>query len=1047
MSEQRFEFAEGTSNKFWAIRLEGKSFTVTFGRVGTSGQVQTKDFASEEEASAACEKLIHEKLKKGYKAVEPAHAAVNPQKSEAPPTNVVQFARRSATASTPIQAAAQQPAAAPAETPEPAQPAAVQPAETPEPAIERKINLAPHEAWIATWKPKVAEPRPIPRPFEIDQCIQLMEKTEPFPEKWIDAMHHSGITPVMLTREEAHFWLTAITTYSSHTDPQGTTWRNFEQTRKSRTLKVIDQIRHKTFDGAPSLSFIQEVYKQLAPNTREIHVKLWAAAYPTLALLTPEQFFQCVEPITDLPICNVIEEFRTYVLPYLWQREVDELRALIRPKLKLADWQSRTPERPIVAAYVFAYVIGIHDKVAELVESWGDGQFDHNPKESGWQLAPEFVFGLGSEADVVKHFKRLGLQLDSERTAKSWIAHTEYRALGELFDLVEQEPDFIQIARMVEAPETAPYMVALLQNSNLRPLAIEWLENHPGYSLRTLIKTATTRSKGSEHAKTILKDLKRKGVITEESVGADLYKLFIDNTQDPEDAYPLHDASSLPGWLAKPLQAEAAKKLKLPPWIETAGIPALLVDKRRLTGDQMKALLSGLQQSNFETQHEIVKALDENMSGKELERFVWGLFQGWIIAGGPPKDKWAMMAVGLLGSDDLAMKLTALIKVWPGESQHQRAVLGLDCLRQIGTDTALMQINSISQKLKFKALKERAGECMTAIAKTRGFTREQLEDRIIPDCGLDERGNCKFDFGARSFEFVLGSDLKAMVRGADGKIKPDLPKPGVSDDQAKAQAAVDEWKSIKQQIKEVASVQSYRLEQAMITGRRWLVEDFDLLLVHHPLMTHLIRTLVWGRYSPEGKLLQCFRVSADYDYADQDDKMVSIGKDELVGVVHPLNISQEENQKWTEILIDYEILQVFPQLRRTVHAMRPEEADQTVCTRFDDVEINGSTLVGQLEKRFWVRGAAGDGGSFSEHSKYFPGCDITAIVEYDPGMSMGSLAYADDQEITKCYFLRGKEHGYGSRYSQSGGIKLSEVDPIAFSEVVQDLTEISAKKL
>ena len=58
-----FVFNDGTSNKFWHIDLRGASFTVTFGKVGTKGQTQTKD---EAKARAAHDKLVAEKLGKGY---------------------------------------------------------------------------------------------------------------------------------------------------------------------------------------------------------------------------------------------------------------------------------------------------------------------------------------------------------------------------------------------------------------------------------------------------------------------------------------------------------------------------------------------------------------------------------------------------------------------------------------------------------------------------------------------------------------------------------------------------------------------------------------------------------------------------------------------------------------------------------------------------------------------------------------------------------------------------------------------------------------------
>jgi predicted DNA-binding WGR domain protein len=45
---------------------DGCSVTVRFGRIGTTGQSKTKDFASEELARRHAEGLIQEKIAKGY---------------------------------------------------------------------------------------------------------------------------------------------------------------------------------------------------------------------------------------------------------------------------------------------------------------------------------------------------------------------------------------------------------------------------------------------------------------------------------------------------------------------------------------------------------------------------------------------------------------------------------------------------------------------------------------------------------------------------------------------------------------------------------------------------------------------------------------------------------------------------------------------------------------------------------------------------------------------------------------------------------------------
>ena len=44
-----FQFSDAKSHKFWTIEVSGNSFTVTYGKVGTAGQTQTKSFASPEQ--------------------------------------------------------------------------------------------------------------------------------------------------------------------------------------------------------------------------------------------------------------------------------------------------------------------------------------------------------------------------------------------------------------------------------------------------------------------------------------------------------------------------------------------------------------------------------------------------------------------------------------------------------------------------------------------------------------------------------------------------------------------------------------------------------------------------------------------------------------------------------------------------------------------------------------------------------------------------------------------------------------------------------------
>ncbi|HMY03106.1 MAG TPA: WGR domain-containing protein, partial [Candidatus Obscuribacter sp.] len=68
---RRFELKEGNTMKFWEIALANNSVSVRFGKIGTSGQTRTTLFDSPERAAKECEKLVNEKLRKGFTEVTP----------------------------------------------------------------------------------------------------------------------------------------------------------------------------------------------------------------------------------------------------------------------------------------------------------------------------------------------------------------------------------------------------------------------------------------------------------------------------------------------------------------------------------------------------------------------------------------------------------------------------------------------------------------------------------------------------------------------------------------------------------------------------------------------------------------------------------------------------------------------------------------------------------------------------------------------------------------------------------------------------------------
>jgi predicted DNA-binding WGR domain protein len=84
MAKRTFVYKDDKSDKFWSIEVSGTKFTVNYGKTGTAGQTQVKEFDSAAECKKAAEKKIAEKTKEGYTEGKAANAAEKKAEAKAP---------------------------------------------------------------------------------------------------------------------------------------------------------------------------------------------------------------------------------------------------------------------------------------------------------------------------------------------------------------------------------------------------------------------------------------------------------------------------------------------------------------------------------------------------------------------------------------------------------------------------------------------------------------------------------------------------------------------------------------------------------------------------------------------------------------------------------------------------------------------------------------------------------------------------------------------------------------------------------------------------
>lgn len=1078
MSEESLQFSEGSSDKFWKIRLEGNSFTVHYGRVGTSGQSQTKSFTSDAEARKNYDKLVAEKLKKGYQrtgesvgalpdaaVVKDVGAPALKLENVASSDGSACTAQSTATAVMEKTVALQSVNSSLSETASTSSPNA--PASSahkslpPTPGAfksERRNDLKPEELAFAVWNPLPSLPEAKQRPFDLDKlCEELKAVVEPVLDNWSSHWKKKCPTPLHMSKQESRFWMEVVIS-----GREKVAWTGDE--KKLRALKdekidkIIKHVRTCDYSKEKTAEELREGFKLISSSNFGVLAMSDTAKLLCSHWSDPRMIVDQALAMSPEPAFSLMRVFRQYVMPRLSESELEELRSFVRAKLDPQKTLSARPDEPEWTAYTVACFLRMPEEVERLVEVIPNGWFGRDQRNA---FHPQlYVMSLSSKEKIVAAALRTNLYLGHghiyyytsgstvDAIARAWLAVTGYDGLHLISDYVRHNhrdagDAMIGHLKLINGPELAELMIDLLKFDHSRFTARKWLMEHSDWALPALFEASQGEDESAKEAMDIMQAVSCR--LDESLYSPDLIAAIRDRFKLPDEGIEELDSSTTPNWLAKAIDEVKAGKTVLPIWSDPAVKPRILVEKRRLNLDQMNAVLLALKQSSFEKVHPLISAINEHVDRKQSEKFAWALFEAWLKNGADSKEKWAMGSIAFLGGDETVFKIVPMIKVWPGESQHPRAVYGLECLRAIGTDTALMQINSLSQKLQFKGLKQKAAECMEAIAQSRGMSKNELEDRIIPDCGLDDKGQRIFDFGPRQFKFALGADLKAMVREPDGKIKSDLPKPNTKDDAEKSKVAVEEWKLLKQQIKDIAKIQAVRMEQAMVTGRYWTIEDFERFLVHHPLMIHIIRMLVWGEFKDD-KLMRSFRVTEDQTYADEEDRDVELTPGSQVRLIHAMLLSDEQKAKWQGVLLDYEIVPPFKQLERPIFKLEAGEGEQLDITRFDKIFVPAISMVGIFDRCGWRRGIPEDAGCFYSHSKHFPGAGVTALAVYQ-GVPVGYMMEADPQTVESCCFFKADSDKVDMYFESSKlqKIPLRDVDPIVISEVLHDLMLISAK--
>ena len=491
-------------------------------------------------------------------------------------------------------------------------------------------------------------------------------------------------------------------------------------------------------------------------------------------------------------------------------------------------------------------------------------------------------------------------------------------------------------------------------------------------------------------------------------------------------------------------------------WLyETPNTPIHFKNREKAEDQYTQAILlcyANMAQPGF---NENAVLLAKKLEQDELYQFAREVFSKWIAGGAEAKKRWVLYFASIHGGRDIMEDLLQYIEIW---AQNSRGAIAAEAVRALalnGSSEALMQVDNMAHKFKHKQVKNAAFKALDNAAEELGITSEELTDRIVPDLGFNENRERIFDYGPRKFKVYLAPTLELEIFDEDNKKRKTMPAPSKKDEEETAKQSNAEFKQLKKQLKSVITIQKQRLETALVADRRWTVEAWQNLFVKNPVMHSFAIGLIWAAYE-EDKLVQTFRYMEDGSFNTSDENEYTLPQNAVIGLMHPIDLSEEELSAWKEQLSDYEIVQPIDQLERRVYTINEEEKGELDLNRFKGRTIDGTALLGKLERLGWYKGGIQDAGMFytfyrEDIVKRIKIEDGTvqlignAVELHFSGMNVNYAFYKENTvEIENIrFYVPGtvKQDSYG-KVDDNKAIKLDQIHPHYFSEIVNQLETV-----
>jgi hypothetical protein len=369
----------------------------------------------------------------------------------------------------------------------------------------------------------------------------------------------------------------------------------------------------------------------------------------------------------------------------------------------------------------------------------------------------------------------------------------------------------------------------------------------------------------------------------------------------------------------------------------------------------------------------------------------------------------------------------------------------LSVLSWIEDYTATNLLITTSERFRTPSIRKEAEKLLLELSHRKGWTLDELSDRILPTGGFDENGELLISLGERRVTVHVTRDLKVQLFNEGGKLIKSLPTPRSEVDDEHVNDAKSQLSHAKKAVAHIRKLEKDRLYQAMCTQRTWTFHEWDTHLNRHPIMQYYCQRIVWSVISRDdddrGEPLFSFRPRDDRTLRDFRGGEVHVNPEDTIRISHSLTLGKEPTAQWRVHLMSNRIVLILDQFPKNVYRLPSELNDAFHLEDFQGHAIIGYSLESAAKRLGYVRGPR-QSAYFDRYEKKLLGCGFEIHIEFT-GVDIPVM---DEHVALKhAYFARPLEEGEDEWSVDQRKIPLGSVNPILISEGWNHLSAIAKK--